>query len=278
MITLGAILSLHFPYYLRIGEREIIHPHLFFELLAYALAIATFLLLRSRFGDSLSIPLRWVVITAAVVGGVLGSKVLFWLEDPQLTLQNLHNPAYLMGGKTIVGGLVGGLFAVELMKRHVGILPSTGDLYAIPLALGIAIGRIGCFLTGLADNTYGTPTSLPWAVDFGDGIRRHPTQLYEAVFLLSLLPLFYAVLRSIRGRSTNTDTSTFRPGDVFKVFMVSYLSLRLLCDFIKPYPRIVLGLGSIQWACLLVLLYYSSDIARWVRVGGSQYLLRRRPT
>lgn len=255
-----------------------VHPHLFFELLAYALAIAAYLLLRHRFGDSLSTPLRWVVVTAAVAGGAIGSKLLFLLEDPQLTLQNIHNPTYLMGGKTIVGALALGLLVVESMKRYVGILPPTGDLYAIPLALGIAIGRIGCFLTGLADNTYGTPTTLPWGVNFGDGVRRHPTQLYEAAFLLLLLPILYMILRSLADGANEKHASVFLPGDAFKIFMVAYLSLRLLCDFIKPYVRIFLGLGAIQWACLLVLLYYSSDIARWVRTGQSQYLLRWRQT
>ncbi len=61
-------------------------------------------------------------------------------------------------------------------------------------------------------------------------------------------------------------TTVFLPGDAFKFFMVAYLSFRLLCDFIKPYPRIFLGLGGIQWACLLVLLYYSRDIVRWLRL------------
>jgi len=47
--------------------------------------------------------------------------------------------------------------------------------------------------------------------------------------------------------------------------MISYLSFRLLADFLKPYPRLFLGLGGIQWACVLVLLYYSRDLARWLR-------------
>ena len=81
-----------------------------------------------------------------------------------MTWHNLHNPAYLVGGKTIVGALIGGLITVEIAKRYIGIQQSTGDLYAIPLALGIAIGRIGCFLTGLPDNTYGTATNLPWGI------------------------------------------------------------------------------------------------------------------
>ena len=223
-----------------------------------------------------------------MAGAAIGSKLLFWLEDPQLTLHSLHNPAYLVGGKTIVGALAFGLISVELTKRYIGLRTSTGDLYAIPLALGIAIGRIGCFLTGLSDNTYGTPTNLPWAINFGDNIPRHPTQLYEILFLLALIPLLYAVLRSIapapkdnchfEGAGANATasretrfssvlaTSPWQPGDAFKFFMVAYLSFRLLCDFLKPYPRIFLGLGGIQWACVLILLYYSPDVARWLKL------------
>jgi phosphatidylglycerol:prolipoprotein diacylglycerol transferase len=203
----------------------------------------------------------------AVAGAALGSKLLFLLEDPHLTWQSIRDPAYLMGGKTIVGALAFGLVAVEAMKRYIGLNRSTGDLYAIPLAIGIAIGRIGCFLTGLTDNTYGVASGLPWAVDFGDGVRRHPTQLYEAVFLVALIPVLYSILRSLQSREGH---GRFQPGDVFKFFMVAYMLFRLLCDFIKPYPRIYLGLGGIQWACLLVLLYYSTDAARWLQWGSTR--------
>jgi prolipoprotein diacylglyceryltransferase len=160
-------------------------------------ALGAYLLLRRRFPDSLPTPLRWAVVAAAFAGAALGAKLLFFLEDPRLTWQNLHNPTYLVGGKTIVGALAFGLITVELSKRYIGIRASTGDLYAIPLALGIAIGRIGCFLTGLSDNTYGIPTNLPWGVDFGDGIPRHPTQLYEIIFLLLLIPFLYFVILSL---------------------------------------------------------------------------------
>jgi len=275
-----------FPYYLHFGSHAI-HPHLFFESLSYVVAFAVYLALRRRFGDPIVTPLRWAVVAAAVAGAAFGSKLLFWLEDPQLTWHNLHTPAYFLGGKTIVGALVFGLITVELSKRYIGLRTSTGDLYAIPLALGIAIGRIGCFLTGLSDNTFGTPTHLPWAVNFGDGIPRHPTQLYEIAFLLALIPILYHVLRTIAlaqnqachferaGANAAASRETrfspplnlhpWQPGDAFKLFMVAYLSFRLFCDFIKPYPRIFLGLGGIQWACLLVLLYYSRDLIRWVR-------------
>jgi phosphatidylglycerol---prolipoprotein diacylglyceryl transferase len=283
------------------GSRTI-HPHLFFESLAYLLAFATYLHLRREFGDPIVLPLRWATLAAAVAGAALASKVLYWLEDPRATLQNIHNPAYLLGGKTIVGALIGGLITVELMKRYIGLHTSTGDLYAIPLASGIAVGRIGCFLTGLGDNTYGTATTLPWGVNFGDGIPRHPTQLYESVFLLLLIPLLFRVLERTSPRrdvilsaalpqQSETDAKSkdpyprgepgaqegflmpdarrlmpaFLPGDAFKLFMISYVSFRILADFIKPYPRIFLGLGWIQWACVMLLLYYSKDLRRYLR-------------
>jgi phosphatidylglycerol---prolipoprotein diacylglyceryl transferase len=253
-----------FPDYVDLWGKQI-NPHLLFECLGYAVALGAYLILRGRFGDNLAGPSRWVVIAGAVAGGAIGAKLLFFFEDPQLTIRNLHNPAYLIGGKTIVGALAFGLLSVELLKKYIGLSQSTGDLYAIPLCLGIAIGRIGCFLTGLSDNTYGTRTSLPWAVDFGDGVPRHPTQVYEIVFLLGLIPILYLVLLSISKENDQKAGGTFVYGDVFKLFMIGYMTFRLLCDFIKPYPRVFLGLGGIQWACLLVLMYYSSDVVRWLQ-------------
>lgn len=73
-------------------------------------------------------------------------------------------------------------------------------------------------------------------------------------------PMPAGAIREVAGNSHR-----FLPGDAFKLFMVAYLSFRLLCDFIKPYPRIFRGLGGIQWACLLLLLYYSRDVTRWLR-------------
>lgn len=268
--------------YVHFGRYRI-HPHIFFETLAYFIAFWSYLSLRRRFGDPVSTPIRWAVVAAAVAGAAFGSKLLFWFEDPELTWHNLHNLAYLMGGKSIVGAIVFGLISVELIKRYIGVHQFTGDLYAIPLALGIAVGRIGCFLTGLSDNTCGTFSTLPWAINFGDGIPRHPTQLYEIAFLLLLIPILYQILK--RSSAASWEPRSSRPlqevrispepnlhqpmrpfvaGDAFKFFVVAYLSFRLMCDFIKPYPRILLGLGGIQWACVLILLYYSPDIARWL--------------
>ena len=246
-----------FPFYIHLGALRL-HPHVVFETLAYAVAFRVYLLLRKRGGDALDDGNRWWMIAAAAMGAVVGSKVLYWLEDPALTLAHWREPAYLMGGKTIAGALIGGLFAVEIAKLHLGIKKRTGDLFAAPLCVGIAIGRIGCFLTGLEDHTAGTATSLPWAVDFGDGIFRHPTQLYEVLFALALGGFLWRRMQR-----------PHVPGDIFKMFMVAYFAFRLACDFLKPEVRVFVGLSSIQWACAGMLVYYSPDLLRWLGAGSS---------
>lgn len=219
-----------FPVLIHLGPWTI-DPHVFFVLLGYTAGIALFLWLRRREGDSIGRTERWLVVAAALIGSALGARALAWPY-----------------GKTIVGGMIGGLVLVELVKWRMGVKSRTGDLFVLPLCAGIAIGRIGCFLAGLPDNTYGSPTSLPTGVDFGDGIPRHPTQLYESAFVL----LLGALLIGTRKRFT-------RAGDRFRLFMVSYMSFRLLVDFIKPEPRVAMGLSLIQWACLATLLYYAVD-------------------
>ena len=239
-------MTLQFPVDIPIGPLHL-PAHLVFESLAYLIGFRLYLFLKSRQGDPVESDQRLWVITAAAVGAAVGSKVLNWFTDPAKLLHNWNNPVFLMQGKTIVGGLIGGLIAVERIKRIKGINRRTGDLFAVPLAVGIAIGRIGCFLTGLEDDTYGNATTLPWGVDFGDGIKRHPTQIYEMVFLVILAGCLYRLLKR-----------PHREGDVFKVFMAGYLGFRLVIDFAKP-GVFILGLTSIQWACVAMLLFYAVD-------------------
>lgn len=241
-----------FPVYVHLFGLKL-HPHIVFESLAYTIGFLVYRVLKRRVGDPLPDSVRWSVIAAAAVGAVIGSKVLYWLEDPHRVLTHWPDLQIMWGGKTIVGGLIGGLIAVEWIKRQLHFTGRTGDLFAMPLCIGIAVGRIGCFLSGLVDDTYGSATRLPWGVDFGDGVKRHPTQIYEVVFLV----LLTTVLAHFMSRP-------HLPGDLFKMFMVGYNGWRLAIDFLKPDPRFF-GLNSIQWACLLVLLYYSRDIARWIQ-------------
>jgi prolipoprotein diacylglyceryltransferase len=224
------------------------HPalHTLFETLAYAFGYQLYRRNRARAGDIIADDQRWIVIAAAAVGALLGSRILGVLEQaPRIGIH--WQPFLLPGGKTIVGGLLGGWIAVEITKRVRGILSRTGDLFAVPLCVGIAVGRIGCMLAGLADDTYGMRTTLPWGIDFGDGIRRHPTQLYEIVFLLVLAFLLHRF-----------NKRPHREGATFRIFLAAYLAWRLLIDFIKPQPTLW-GLNLIQWACVggLVTIVYA---------------------
>jgi prolipoprotein diacylglyceryltransferase len=225
-----------------------IHPHLFFESLAYAIAFRL-VLLNSR-KDTIAPTQRSSVIVGGMVGALIGAKVLVLLQHIDLLWQNWQQFLLLLiQGKTIVGAMLGGLIGVELTKKMIGVKRSTGDAFVYPLIVGTAVGRIGCFLTGLSDRTYGIATTLPWGVDFGDGIPRHPTQLYEIIFLLSLM-----IFLKLRSRYHRQE------GDLFKFYMIAYLSFRLLIDFIKPDFHPLLGLSVIQIACLLGLLYYRRGI------------------
>src|SRR6185295_9257014 len=102
-------------------------------------------------------------------------------------------------GRSIEGALFGAIIGVEVYKAVTGIKARTGAIFTLPLAVGIAVGRIGCFLAGMDDFTYGLPTALPWGHDFGDGILRHPVQLYEtAGMVLFALAYLWPLLRRDR--------------------------------------------------------------------------------
>ena len=197
----------------------------------------------------------------AIFGALIGSKLLAWVESPQEYFGRFPDWHRLLGGKTIVGGLLGGWVGVEIAKKIVGIKHATGDLYIIPLIFGMAVGRIGCFLTGLSDQTYGVHCSLPWAVDFGDG-PRHPTQLYDIVLLTILGFILHFTIKQ-------------KPaGFMFRVFMIGYLLYRFASEFIKPRDFRAIGLSPIQWACLLSAIYILCRLGKLNKVTEAQNSLQ----
>lgn len=253
---------MHFPVFIHVGPFTL-PPHPVFESLGCFIGARLYFLMRKRYSN---IPIDkgvWILV-GALVGSAVGSKVLAWFENPHVLLLHIHDKAYLMSGETIVGGLLGGLLGVELAKKCVGWRASTGDAFVAPLIIGISIGRVGCFLAGLPDGTYGTETRWFTGVNFGDGIPRHPTQLYEIGFLL----LFGCVLWLL-------SKSKFRrlavPGTYFQLFMTGYLVFRLAVEFIKPTPHIYFGLSNIQLACAMGLAYYLPKL--WSSLAAQYRLL-----
>lgn len=208
---------------------------------------------RQQRGSALA-PGNFGVLVGLLVGAALGNKLVFLIERPDVALALWHSGALVVPGQSIVGGLLGGLIGVELAKALTGQTRSTGDAMVWPIAVGLALGRVGCFLAGLHDDTYGLPTSVPWGVDFGDGVPRHPTQLYE---IAVVLPLGWALHRA----------RFAAPGLAFKLFLCSYLLWRFGVEFLKPVPvAYPAGLSGIQWTCLVALAVYTPLVARaWRR-------------
>ncbi len=89
-----------FPVYIPLGALKL-HPHLVFETAAYAIAFRAYLLLRRRTGDALDDATRWWMMAAAAMGAVVGSKALYWFEDPALTLAHWREPAFLMAASDV---------------------------------------------------------------------------------------------------------------------------------------------------------------------------------
>jgi prolipoprotein diacylglyceryltransferase len=241
---------MNFPLVIRLGSFEL-PAHLLFESLGYLVAYLLYRRQRQLTGDVVDAAVRRWLTAAALAGGLIGARLLHLLEDPSLALRSWVDPMFLASGKTIVGGLIGGLIAVELTKKRFGVAVATGDLLAVPLCAGIAIGRVGCFLSGLSDGTHGVETSMPWGVNFGDGLSRHPTQLYEVAFVLVLAGVLVARRRRLAAVT----------GDAFKLFMVGYLGFRFAVDFLKPGADVG-WLGALQWACLATLAYYVPHVRR----------------
>ncbi|MGH8019898.1 MAG: prolipoprotein diacylglyceryl transferase [Opitutaceae bacterium] len=167
-------------------------------------------------------------------------------------------PQTWIAGKTIVGGILGGWLGLEIAKKPLRVRQSTGDLFVLPLAAGIAIGRIGCFLAGFEDGTCGTRTTLPWGIDFGDGLARHPTQLYELLFVAVTGLVFHSVFRDDRG-----------DGRAFRAFVGAYLLFRLAVEFIKPIPPHAAGLSAIQWVSLIGATMCAISYCRIARLASS---------
>ena len=191
----------------------------------------------------------FAVVVGLLLGAAIGNKAVFMVERPEVW-QQLMQGSLALPGQSIVGGLLGGLIGVELAKKLSGQSRSAGDPMVWPIALGVVVGRIGCFAAGLHDDTFGLPTTLPWGMDFGDGLMRHPTQLYD---IGAVLLLAYAV----HGRFSAV------PGLAFKLFLAGYLAWRFFVDGLKPVPHAyAFGLSGIQWVCVIALIVYAPFVVR----------------
>ncbi len=209
--------------------------------LAYWTATLEFRRLRIPLG-----PLQDMLI-AAVVGGILGAKLMYIFENVPLAEFLSHPFRYLLerSGLTYYGGfLLGAILVLAVVQVRRLPFGKVADALAPGLALAYAVGRIGCFLVG---DDYGVPTTLPWGVAFPQGapptppgVRVHPTQIYET---LTMGLVFYLLWR-LRTRS-------HRPGWLFSLYLVLAGLERFLIEFIRmttPSP-----IPGLTWAQVIAL-------------------------
>src|SRR5258708_4563584 len=116
-----------FPVLWQVGGSSL-HAHTVLEALAYTVSFWLYRRL-PRSGDFLLSLERWAIIAAALVGAAVGSKLLYWAEDPPQTMMHWRDAGFLLGGKTIIGALLRATIAVECLKSWMGVTRRTGDLF-----------------------------------------------------------------------------------------------------------------------------------------------------
>ncbi|WP_427875525.1 prolipoprotein diacylglyceryl transferase [Flavobacterium sp. MMS24-S5] len=225
-----------------------INIHLVLEYLAFFLGYRYYVFLRKRTNDTIVSSNRLSIILGAAIGAFLGFRIMGFLENPIFHL-DATSILELFNAKTIMGGLFGGLLGVEIAKKIIGEKESSGDLFTFPIILGIFIGRIGCFLSGTNEFTYGKETNFFTGMNLGDNIMRHPIALYELFFLIIL----FFVLKKLKSRN-------IKNGLIFQYFMIAYFTFRFFVEFLKPNYFLIFGISSIQILCLICLLYYNKTI------------------
>ena len=195
------------------------------------------------------------IIVAAIIGGIVGSKIYYIILNPQLLKEDFLGTVFSGAGLVWYGGLIGGFLTVTWYIRRKNLsFFLVSDLMAPLLLLGQAMGRVGCFLSG--DGCYGPPADVPWAMSFPNGVvpttqKVHPTPLYDTIFLLTL----FFVLWSIRKKD-------FKPGTIFGLFGIFIGVERFITEFWRTDPKYIFGVLS-QAQMISILLI----------IGGALYIV-----
>ena len=231
-----------------------IYAHGFFLLLSLLLGTA-WLVVESRrrhWPKEEVIP----ITLAAFVGGMLGARlsILFfncWEVAPiVLNMYSMFDPR--VGPGSIMGGVVGAYIGGYIASRIIGKAGCACDAFAPAMALALAVGRIGCYLS--LEDGLGKPTSLPWGVWNGEYLA-HPAPLYDMAFNL----LWFLILLRLR------DHPWMQNGNLLKLGLAGYASVRFFIEFTRNNRVILLGLTGQQMVC--IVLFIAVGVYFWSRRG-----------
>jgi phosphatidylglycerol:prolipoprotein diacylglycerol transferase len=213
-------------------------------------------------------PVDWAyeILFGGLIGGLVGARLYYIVQHWDTVQDDLLGNIFSGAGLVWYGGALGGALGVAIVAYRRDFLSlALLDLCAPALALGYAIGRIGCQLSG--DGDYGIASGLPWAMSYPDGTvptdeRVHPTPVYETLAMGLIAWLLW------------TWRDRFRPGILFAVYLVLSGTERLLVEFIRRNDEVLLGLTAPQIQSIVLILAGLTWIAAaWKRsphpVGAS---------
>jgi len=251
---------------------QTVSSYVLFAAAGWALGACIFVSESRRRGWPMDIML--LVMVGGAIGGLLGSALLSLLF---VAPEARWDASLLPEGRTIIGGIAGGIGGVELTKKLLGHKRSTGAAFALAVPLGHSVGRVGCLLGGCC---FGSPAQLPWAITYPAGslphtlqisralipesalhsLAVHPTPIYEIAFDLAL----FALLWSWRRRP---DAERM----LWPTYLAAYASARLVMEFVRgdTLPWSPLGIKPIQLLLLVAATYYAAKIFKGQRPDES---------
>jgi phosphatidylglycerol:prolipoprotein diacylglycerol transferase len=236
--------------------------------LAFALGFLACGLVVARRLRELGKPVDWSyeIVFAALIGGIVGARVYYLIQNYSQVKNDLVGSIFSGTGLVWYGGAIGGAIGVIgwMRFRHVLELRML-DMCATALALGYAIGRIGCQVSG--DGDYGVASSLPWAMGYPHGtvptppgVTVQPTPIYETVAMCLVAYLLWWLRDRVR------------PGVVFALYLVLSGLERFLVEFVRRNSEVLAGLTAPQLESLGLLVIGAAWLSLLVRRGGVQAL------
>jgi phosphatidylglycerol---prolipoprotein diacylglyceryl transferase len=230
--------------------------------LSFGLAFVVSGLMVARRLKELGRPPDWAyeMVFAALIGGLVGAR-LYWVAG---NLDEVRGDVFgsVFGGTGLVwfGGALGGAAGVLLWARRRGMFNlALLDLCSPALAMGYAVGRIGCQVSG--DGDYGVATDVPWGMAYPDGVVPteevvHPTPIYETV---TMGLVAWALWRA---------RDAFRPGVLFAFYLLLAGTERFLVEFVRRNEPVLAGLTEAQLASLVMIVAGLAWVAVAARSGG----------
>lgn len=180
-----------------------------------------------------------------IAGAMLGGIIISTFDGAMIPGRNPEG--WILLSKSIAWALFGWVITAEIYKYFNNIKTPTGILFLPGIVLWVFIGRLWAIATWIRDFTYGLPTSLPWGMDFWDGILRHPTMIYEMILLFLF---FIAFIAWLHGKQRIWWIRNW-----FYLFIIIYFIYRLSIGFIQPYSQFWLWLSTYQIIAIPMVWY-----------------------